>query len=72
MGDFHDPYGAIIGEFAKIYPSIRDSRTDRCSGLSENLKNYRDNLAKTLQAWRNLPQSGGGYYLPVVNSPWEN
>ena len=32
--------------------------------VSENLKNYRDNLAKTLQAWCNLLRSIHGYYLP--------
>ena len=64
MGDFHEPYGAIVGDFAKIYPSIRDLRTDSRSGVSENLKNYRDNLAKTLQAWCNLLRSIRGYYLP--------
>lgn len=61
MGDFHEPYGAIVGEFDKS-PS---STPLFCSifTFSYAVKLYGSfsyNLAKALQALRNLRQGWGG------------
>lgn len=64
MGDFHEPYGAIVGVFGNFYPLDSSSPNVKFVRLSENLENFRHNLVKTLQAGRNLLRFRRGYYLP--------
>lgn len=63
MGDFHEPYGAITGEFDKqvffldFYDlSINLQDLERC----ETLENFCYNLEKPLQDRCNLPDCEGG------------
>ena len=61
IGDFHEPYGAIVGEFDKVV--LYSSGFCLIFTFSEAVKLYGRfsyNLAKALQALRNLPFPRGG------------
>jgi hypothetical protein len=60
IGDFHEPYGAMMGDFDNGYPRFVIARTEKLFGFCGDLKNFCHNLAKALQDLCNLPSGADG------------
>ncbi len=79
IGDFHEPYGAIAGDFSKVDPRFVDLRTQvvlRLRVVAKLLPQSRNFCRNTSQVHYKLAATYVGRLavsiLPVVNSPWEN
>ena len=55
IGDFHEPYGAMMGEFGNVYPRFIVPELVELFGFCGDSKNFCHNLAKALQDLCNLP-----------------
>jgi len=62
MGDFHEPYGAIFGEFDKLVPMLLPIlvRNLSVSRVVKLWKSFSYTVAKALQGVCNLRLSRGG------------